>query len=162
MRYLAIDYETANAYPTSICCAGYALFEDRDLIDHGSYYCKPVPYEFDDWNMAINGITRRTVNDKPRYDLVHEKLMQFDFDFIIAHNSEFDIRCMVETSKYYNIHPPKCNFLCTMVIASQILGGRYIGLGGLSKLLNIDLSHHLAESDAIACGTIFDYMYHYR
>ena len=159
MRFLAIDYETANSNPASICCVGYALFKGQDLIDYGSYYCRPTPFEFEEWNMTKNGITSRMVQSLPIYGIAHEKIMEMDFDFMVAHNSEFDMNCMFEARKLLGINIPEHNYLCTMLIASQILGNRFVGLSGLAKMLGIELHHHVAESDAIACGKIFNHMY---
>lgn len=57
MRYLAIDFETANASRSSICAFGYALFENGKLVAQGADLCRPVPDYYDPRNVRIHGIT---------------------------------------------------------------------------------------------------------
>lgn len=161
MRFLAIDFETSNPNRTSICSVGYALFENGEIIKSGSHLCRPVPFEFGEWNVAVNKITKRMVASLGGFDKVMHYLFEDEYDFMVAHNSDFDIDCLFQTAKHYGLALPETKFICTMHSLARILENNKmnITLSGVCRLLGIDIEHHNAESDAIAAGRLFNHLY---
>lgn len=161
MRYLALDFETANGQRTSIVAMGYALFEDGELLQSASHLCKPYPYEFNRYNTRTHGITKNMVAHLGDFASIYHHIQDLDYDFIVAHNTDFDLDCLFKTASYYKLPLMEKDYICTMHALSGILDNNNmsIGLKGICKLLNIGLEHHQAESDAIAAGKLFWRLY---
>lgn len=87
MRYLAIDFETANASRSSICAFGYALFENGKLVAQGADLCRPVPDYYDPRNVRIHGITDQKTRRLAGFEAHIDQIDQMNPDFIVAHNA---------------------------------------------------------------------------
>ena len=68
MDFVAIDFETATSQRTSICSMGICVVEDNQVKEVKEFLVKPVPFEFNDYNVAIHGITPEMVMYKPTFD----------------------------------------------------------------------------------------------
>ena len=44
--FTAIDFETANRYPTSVCSIGIVVVQDGEITEEFSHLIKPEPYYF--------------------------------------------------------------------------------------------------------------------
>ena len=68
--FTAIDFETANRYPTSACSIGIVVVQDGEITEEFSHLIKPEPYYFNKKFIEIHGITPVMVKDAPSfYDL---------------------------------------------------------------------------------------------
>ncbi len=158
MKYLALDFETANGHQTSICSVGYALFDDEEIISSGSYLVKPDPFYFNEINIAIHGITDFMTANSPPYCEIRNNFINFDFDYYVCHNANFDMNCLTKIAKLQNFQAIEAPVLCTMAMASKILDSGAISLDRLCRFAGINLNHHNAESDAVACGRLLNCM----
>ncbi|MCI6603711.1 MAG: hypothetical protein MSC43_05930 [Clostridiales bacterium] len=158
MKYLVLDFETSCKDRASICSIGYALLDDSNFTDKGSYLCRPDPFEFDETNIAINGIVRSLVYDKPLANVFLPQILNLDYDYIVSHNAEFDMNCLYQIAEKQDIHIPHKPVLCTMILASRILATGYIGLGHLCDFLGIKFNHHEAGDDAFAAAIILQHI----
>ena len=72
MKIAAIDFETANRNPASVCSVGISSYEDGAVEER--YYSLIRPEEdvfyFDPWNIRIHGIRPRDVLDAPDFETV--------------------------------------------------------------------------------------------
>ena len=154
MRYLAIDFETANASRSSICAFGYALFEDGKLVAQGADLCRPVPDYYDPRNVRIHGITDQQTRHMAGFEAHIDRIDQLKPDFIAAHNASFDISCIRhwcdQAGRKYPVYP----YLCTVVTSRILYPDMGHTLADVSRLHGIALNHHEAGSDALACGLI--------
>jgi DNA polymerase-3 subunit epsilon len=154
MRYLAIDFETANASRSSICAFGYALFEDGKLVAQGADLCRPVPDYYDPRNVRIHGITDQKTRHLAGFEAHIDRIDQLKPDFIAAHNASFDISCIRhwcdQAGRKYPVYP----YLCTVVTSRILYPDMGHTLADVSRLHGIALNHHEAGSDALACGLI--------
>ncbi|MDI9460853.1 MAG: hypothetical protein ACOX3P_00830 [Saccharofermentanales bacterium] len=158
MKYLALDFETANEHQSSICSVGYALFDNEKIVSSGSYLVKPEPFYFNEVNVAINGITRLMTVNSPPYCEIRNNLINLDFDYYVCHNASFDMNCLTKIAKLQNFKAVEVPVLCTMIMASRVLNSGFISLDRLCRFTGIALNHHNAEADAIACGHLLNYM----
>jgi DNA polymerase III subunit epsilon len=156
MRYLAIDFETANAKRTSICAFGFALFENGSLLESGVELCKPEPNYYDYWNTRIHGITFDDTCHLPDFSGQMAKFAYYQPDFLVAHNASFDMSCLRQWCNLASLEYPNYPYVCTL-ITSKILhpGHPSHTLDAMCRLYQVPLNHHEAGSDAAGCGYLF-------
>ena len=69
-RFVVIDVETANPDMSSICQVGMAVYENGERVASHSILIDPED-EFDEFNIAIHGITPDQVQGKPNFSEAH-------------------------------------------------------------------------------------------
>ncbi|HRD10800.1 MAG TPA: exonuclease domain-containing protein [Mycobacterium sp.] len=124
LDYVAIDFETANAYRGSPCAIGLVRVRGGVPVAEHRWLMRPpeeVDY-FDAFNTMIHGITEEMVADSPRWrDALPWVLDFIGDDVVVAHNAGFDIGVIRYACAVDNIEWPELRFLCTMVLARRAL-----------------------------------------
>ena len=158
--FIAIDYETANSNYLSVCSLGISIVEQGKIIETLQSFIKP-PKEisnFDPFNVMIHGITPNQVKDAPSFEVLWEKLENFNSNYrvpFVCHFAGFDIRVTEALLKYYKIDFQEIEFYDTYTIARKMWPNlSNHKLNTLSDQFNIELEHHKASSDAEACARI--------
>lgn len=154
MRFLAIDFETANYKRDSACAVGLALVENNAIIERGSFLIKPPSkwFMFTD----IHGITWKDVENEPDFGELWPAIKPIfgNIDFVVAHNSSFDEGVLRACCYTYNLPMPQVNFKCTMNISRSHWGIYPTKLPDVCNRFGIELNHHNALSDTLACANI--------
>ncbi|MDE7471048.1 MAG: 3'-5' exonuclease [Paramuribaculum sp.] len=159
-NFVAIDVETANNEPTSVCAIGAVKVIDGTIV--GSLYelVKPEPeFYFRYFTEKIHGIGQADTADKPTFDRVWPAFKDFIGDLpLVAHNKAFDEKCIRACFKTYRMDYPDYDFYCTYQSARRHipkqLCGRY-SLPYVCQFLGIPFfNHHNALADAEACAKI--------
>ncbi|KGE84809.1 MAG: exonuclease domain-containing protein [bacterium] len=156
MRFLAIDFETANSQRNSPCEIGLVVVEDFEIVDQQAFLIRPRDNYFDFYNTEIHGIDESMVENEPEFDIIYDKLEKyFEHYPIIAHNAAFDISVLRHTLDLYKIDYPETQYACTYQMSKQIskelLSFR---LDYLCDYYEIELDHHRALSDASGCAQL--------
>ncbi len=154
MRYLAIDFETANSERSSICAFGYALFEDGRVVMAGAELCKPEPNYYDFWNIEVHGITPAMTAHLSGFETLFPRIDQLKPDFLVAHNAAFDISCIRKWCDLTGRNYPQYPYICTCQISRRLYPTMSHSLDQICRMHQIQLNHHEAGSDALACGLI--------
>ena len=156
MDFVAIDFETATSKWTSICSMGICVVENNKIVETKGMLFKPVPFEFNDYNIAIHGITPYMVWDKPKFcDLWEEIKPYLDGKTVIAHNASFDVVALKRTLDMFGINPPTFDYLCTVKLSQKAYPELPSHkLNALGDALGINFSHHTACDDAYACAMV--------
>ena len=89
MDFIALDVETANSNPKSICQIGIAIFKNGELVESWGSLVNPQSH-FDGINMAIHGITPQAVKNAPTIKQLKPKIDQLIGDSIVGIYSCFD------------------------------------------------------------------------
>lgn len=155
--FIALDFETANRYPSSACAVGIVRVKDGRIIDEWSSLIRPVPFFFGYYHMAVHGITPDLVTEAPDFEEVWERIDGYfkHTDAIVAHNAPFDMRVLRATLDYYHIAHDLPPAVCTYRLSRKKLPGLpNHRLNTVSDYLNISLNHHDALSDARAAALI--------
>lgn len=158
MEYICIDFETANASYGSACEIGIAHFVGGEIIYSKSFLIKPHKNHrnFHWYNTKIHGITSRDVMNAPEFDEVWREISHlFNDTYIVCHNVHFDIAVLRKVLELYSIEKPHFKYLCTVDAARRVwpeLPKHKLNI--MSQFLGVELEHHKAKSDAIACGMI--------
>ena len=77
MDFVAIDFETATSYPGSICSMGICVVENGEVKETKEFLIKPQPFEFNEYNIKIHGITPEMVFCKPTFKKYWEEISQY-------------------------------------------------------------------------------------
>lgn len=157
MDFVAIDFETATSQRTSICSMGICVVEDNQVKEVKEILVKPVPFEFNEYNIAIHGITPQMVMYKPTFDKYWDEVRPYlEGKLVIAHNASFDINVLLRTLEQFGIDFPEFEYLCTVKLSQKaypdLLSHK---LNCLGTALGINFSHHTACDDAYACAMVF-------
>jgi DNA polymerase III subunit epsilon len=157
MKFAAIDFETANYHPHSACAVGIVRVENGRTIDTLYSLIRPPSsyFQFTD----VHGITWQDACQAPNFAEVWTQIQQTiaGVDYLVAHNATFDRRVLLATCNYYQINAPEITglpFICTVKIARQVLKISPAKLSNVCRVLDIELNHHHALSDAAACAQI--------
>lgn len=153
-RFLAIDFETADYQSDSACSIGLVRVENGVIVSESSHLIRPPRS-----NMVftyIHGLRWEDVADAPTFAELWPQIAPLfaDIDFVVAHNVGFDRKVLVTCCEVAGIVLPELVFKCTVQVARHKLGIKPAKLSNVCQVLNIDLKHHEALSDARACARI--------
>ena len=156
MDFVAIDFETATSNYTSVCSLGICVVENNKITDRKEILIKPEPFEFNDYNIKIHGITPDMVVNKPTLADYWDKLKPYlDHKTVIAHNAGFDVGALCATLEHFNIPFPTFDYLCTVKLSQKAYPELPSHkLNNLCDALGIHFHHHRAYDDACACAAV--------
>ena len=148
--FTAIDFETAQGNPNSICQVGLVRVENGKVVKEVNRLVRPPNNYYFYKNIEVHGIKPIDTEDAPNFDVVwHEDMKQYIVDeIVVAHSIQFDAGCLRHTLAYYDEVQPQFEERCTRAIFRR-------GLAYLSKKYKIPLNHHDALSDAHACAQLY-------
>ncbi len=147
--FTAIDFETANWSPTSICQVGIVRFENEKEVEKVNRLIQPPNNSYYYKNIKVHGIKPEDTYEQPLFEEVWFDIRHLiEEQVVVAHNANFDVNCLRRTLSYYDIARPHFEVRCTRVIFRR-------GLAYLSKKYKIPLNHHDALSDANACAQLY-------
>lgn len=158
MNFCAIDFETACYQRASACAVGLVKVRKGMLVDQFYTLIRP-PYgmEIIPGFTAIHGIRMRDVTHSPTFEEAWPQMQSFiGIDHLVAHNSSFDRSVLKYCLAHYQIEAPLPPFACTVRCARRTwpsLGNHK--LDTVSRHLGIELQHHDALSDSLACAKIY-------
>ena len=159
-NFIAIDVETANNHPTSICAIGAVKVENGLITDRFYELVKPEPeYYFRHFTENIHGISREMTQDSPTFDVVWRRLEKLICALpLVAHNKAFDERCIRAAFRCYRMDYPDYPFFCTLAAARRSIPRSMCGshsLPYLCQFLGIPFdNHHNALADAEGCAKV--------
>lgn len=152
MNFIALDVETANSDPKSICQIGLAVFENGVVVDTWKSLINPN-VEFDGINIAIHGIEPKHVKNAPSIEEVRSQLEKIISDKTVATYTAFD---RVAFNK--NFDDLNWDWLDVALVVRRTweeVAYRGYGLANICSMLDIRMDHHHdALSDAICAGRI--------
>lgn len=154
MKFVALDFETADYKRDSACSVGAVRVEGGRVVKKVYRLIRPPRHTFTlSW---VHGLTWADVKDEPSFREVWRDISSVftGVDFIAAHKADFDRAVLVACCGRARLRPPDIEFVCTVNIARELLRFRRAGLEYVSKSLGVPLDHHHALSDAYACARI--------
>lgn len=157
MRYVTLDFETANSSRISPCSIGLARMEDGEVLETYYSLINPPSAYFDPFNISIHGIHSEDIKGAPSFrDLWPDILLFIGYEPLLAHNAQFDMGILRAMLEHYNLKVAPLHYSCTVRISRKVWphlpSHRLVDL---SSLFNFDYRAHDALEDAINCGKIF-------
>ena len=156
--FAAIDFETANECPSSVCSVGVVVVRDGEVVDRFYSLIHPEPEYFQWFCKRVHGLCEEDTEDAPVFPKVWKQIEPMIQGLpLVAHNSRFDEGCLKAVFRVYQMDYPDYLFLDTLD-ASR----RHFGLSLPNHRLNTVaaacgyelLNHHHALADAEACAMI--------
>lgn len=156
MRFVAIDFETANNRADSACQLAAVVVREGKIASEHCWLIRPPRMYFSPRNIAIHGIRPRDVESAPSMEGVWNDLQPLlDGEVVIAHNARFDLGVLVSSLEAHDVACPDLEFNCTRSLARGAWPGRSgYGLKPLGNWLGISFKHHDALEDARCCAEI--------
>jgi DNA polymerase-3 subunit epsilon len=157
MRYTVFDVETPNYANNRMSAIGIVVMED-DQIRQRFYSLVNPECHFDGFNVALTGITPEMVADAPTFDQLWPQIRSyFDNAILMAHNAQFDMAVLAKCLQHYGITwKDTAQYICTCRMGKPCLPMlANHKLNTICDYYGIELEHHQADSDALACAEIF-------
>ena len=158
LDFAAIDFETANYHPSSICSVGVVVVRGGIITKKIYFLVRPEPEWYSYWNTQIHGLTADDTANELVFPFVWEKIEPHIADLpLVAHNSPFDEGCLRATFRTYQMDYPDYKFLCTCRASRRTFDKELPNhkLHTVAARCGFDLrNHHHALADAEACAAI--------
>lgn len=155
--FAAIDFETANRQPCSICSIGVAIVDGDQVVDSFYSLVRPTPHFYSRWTTAVHGLTLEDTLDAPDFEKAWGQIAPRLRDIpLVAHNSSFDEGCLRAAYQAYDLAYPRYPFFCTCRLSRKLYPDLpNHRLETVAAYCGYDLSHHHhALADAYACAHI--------
>lgn len=155
--FAAIDFETANEQPCSICSVGLVVVRNGLLTDRFYSLVQPEPNYYRYHNTRIHGITQEDTECAAVFPSVWKNLEALIEGLpLVAHNKGFDQTCLKAAFRTYQMDYPDYDFHCTLSAARRQLKHLpnhqlHTVAAACGYLLE---NHHHALADAEACAEI--------
>ncbi len=160
MKFIAIDFETANLRVRSSACAlGIAVVENSRIVEQKYWLINPQ-CEFDDYCIRVHGITPKMVANQPTFRELWPTIKHyFEGTSMIAHNASFDFSVYRYCLADANETSPTLNYYCTYRLSKKWLDGLHgYSLDVIADHLGIAFQHHHAQEDARVAAMLMIHM----
>lgn len=154
----AIDFECSTGLRTSACAVAVVRVENAEIKDIWSTLIQPPNNYYSKTHIDIHGITPYKTKNSPTFKEIYPVLKRKIEGFpIVAHFSRYDksvfyaCKEMINDTSELNLSE---KWYCTYKLF-KIIQKKNLKLNELCKKYDINLVHHDATSDAIACAKLF-------
>ena len=172
--FIAIDFETANQEPSSVCSVGAVLVRDAQVADSFYSLIQPEPNYYSYFCQRVHGLSQQDTDDAPIFPRVWQLLGERVADVffpdlptasqslsscsprwaaeellwppLVAHNARFDEGCLKAVFRVYQMDYPDYLFYDTLAASRRQLG--------------CSLPNHQLQTVAAACG--YDLRHHHH
>ena len=72
--FIAIDFETANQQPSSVCSVGVVMVRDGQIVDSFYSLIQPEPNYYNYWCQRVHGILQDDTDEAPVFSKVWQQL----------------------------------------------------------------------------------------
>lgn len=156
--FAAIDFETANECPTSVCSVGVVIVRDGEIVDKFYSLIHPEPEYYKWFCQQVHGLCETDTDDAPVFPYVWEKIApRIEGLPLVAHNARFDEGCLKAVFRVYQMDYPDYRFYDTLTASRRRFGCSLPNhqLQTVAAACGYDLTnHHHALADAEACAVI--------
>lgn len=157
-NFAAIDFETANECPSSVCSVGVVIVRDGEISERFYSLIHPEPEYYNWFCQRVHGLSEKDTDGAPVFPYIWEKIEPLIEGLpLVAHNARFDEGCLKAAFQTYRMDYPDYTFHDTLR-ASRCHFGRCLPnhqLHTVAAACGYDLTnHHHALADAEACAAI--------
>jgi len=157
-EFAAIDFETANQHPSSVCSVGLVIVSNGQIVDRIYHLIRPEPEWYSYWNTQVHGLTTADTKNAKIFPLVWAEIESKIAGLpLVAHNAPFDKRCLLAVFRVYQMDDPEYEFHCTCRASRKMFGKTLPNhkLHTVAAHCGFELArHHHALADAEACAAI--------
>lgn len=157
-NFAAIDFETANEQPCSVCSVGVVVVRGGEVVDDFYSLIRPEPNYYKWFCQRVHGLGHEDTDDADIFPDVWRRVESLIEGLpLVAHNSPFDEGCLRAVMRVYQMDWPDYRFYCTCRAARRVFGRTLPNhqLHTVSEACGFHLeNHHHALADAEACAAI--------
>ena len=154
--FAAIDFETANECPCSVCSVGVVIVRGGVVVDRYYALICPEPEYYSWFCRRVHGLCAADTEDAPGFpDVWAEIAPRIEGLPLVAHNARFDEGCLKAVFGVYQMDYPEYEFYDTLWAFRRHFGHRLPNhqLQTVAAACGYDLTrHHHALADAEACA----------
>ena len=158
MDFCAIDFETANGAPSSICSIGAVVVRDSRVADRIYTLVCPEPEYYSYWCTRVHALTFEDTCNAPCFsDAWAGVAPRIEGLPLMAHSARFDEGCLRAVFEAYDTAYPAYVFLDRLAASRRCFGDTLPNhqLHTVSAACGYRLEyHHHALADAEACAWI--------
>lgn len=156
--FAAIDFETANEKPSSVCSVGVVVVRGGRIVDTFYSLIHPEPEYYQWFCQRVHGLSAEDTDSAPVFPEIWAKITpKIEGLPLVAHNARFDEGCLKAVFRVYQMDYPDYEFFDTLAASRQHFGARLPNhqLQTVSAACGYILeNHHHALADAEACAAI--------
>lgn len=154
MKFIAIDFETADYKRDSACAIGIVKVENNIIKKRIHFLIRPPREEM--IFSYLHGIYWNDVKNQPTFKELWPDIKHYfnNIDFIAAHNASFDKSVLRACCESAGFELPDTEFRCTMKLSRELWNIHPTKLNNVCDHFNIQLDHHNVVSDTDACAQI--------
>ena len=156
LTFNAVDVETANSSPSSICQIGIVCICEGLIKEQVSLLVNPETH-FNDFNVRLHGIDQDMVKDSEGLPRLESRLRRLLEGKVLVSHTGFDRMALDGAMQRYGLQPIQATWLDSSLIARRAWPLRYRRRWSLALIageLGISFRHHDAVEDARAAGEI--------
>lgn len=159
LDFVAIDFETANPDPSSVCQVGLVRVRQGQIVALDSWYVVPPTglHSFDPRFSQLHGITAETVRHEGltwHDSLDHLRRMVKELPFV-AHNAPFDRTVYRKASEKMGVRVSDTDWYDTVTLSRRHVPSQNHRLDTVARALGLpSFQHHEAKADALTCAHI--------
>ena len=152
--FVALDLETSNRNPGSICQIGLAAFKGGALIREWASLINPEEH-FSAFNINVHGLTATDVAEAPTLPEVAETLRTWLNRQIVVCHTMFDRQALTKGFAKYGLPALNCRWLDSCQVARKTWKSpQGHSLPVICGLIGHEFKHHDALEDAKAAGAL--------
>lgn len=156
--FAAIDFETANEQPCSVCSVGIVVVRGGEVVDDFYSLIRPEPNYYKWFCQRVHGLGPEDTDCADIFPDVWRRVEPLIEGLpLVAHNSPFDEGCLKAVMRVYQMDWPDYRFYCTCRASRRVFGRSLPNhqLHTVSEACGFHLEHHHhALADAEACAKI--------
>jgi len=144
--FAAIDFETANSQPTSVCSVGVVVVRGGEVTDRFYSLIQPEPNYYHWFCQRVHGLGHEDTDDAEVFPLVWARVAPLVEGLpLVAHNARFDEGCLRAVMQVYRMDWPGYRFYDTLRASRRCLP---------------DLENHQLHTVSAACGYCLEHHHH--
>ena len=155
--FAAIDFETANERPSSVCSVGVVVVRGGTVADTFYSLIQPEPNYYAWFCRQVHGLGHEDTDHAEVFPTVWHRIEPLIEGLpLVAHNAAFDARCLRAAMQVYRMDWPDYVFYDTLLASRRRLPDLpNHQLHTVSQACGYCLErHHHALADAEACAAI--------
>ena len=156
--FAAIDFETANEQPSSVCSVGVVIVRNGKIVNSFYSLIHPEPEYYQWFCRRVHGLGPEDTEDAPVFPYVWKKIEPLIEGLpLVSHNARFDEGCLKAAFRVSQMDYPEYQFFDTLAASHRHFGSCLPNhqLQTVAAACGYELvNHHHALADAEACAQI--------
>ena len=108
--FAAIDFETANECPSSVCSVGVTVVRGGEIVDKFYSLIHPEPEYYQWFCQQVHGLSEEDTDNAPLFPKVWAQIEPLIEGLpLVAHNARFDEGCLKAVFRVYQMDYPDYN-----------------------------------------------------